>query len=1048
MDCRKQARIRRELAFAVWIGLFIATTLGAEPLQPDPKPSPAIQQAPIAAPIAPATATVRAMRNDASLAAVYFINPSLGWAVGDRGVIWHTSDGGATWRQQQSGVTCQLNDVFFIDERRGWAVGAECRPGGAATLGVVVRTDNGGATWTVAPRSVLPWLKGVKFFDHVRGIAFGGRASFDPSGVFTTRDGGDTWKSLSADAAGEWLAGDFLEFDVGAVAGPAGQVATLARNQVVHSPLATASLRSLRAMRLAAPTGGWAVGDGGLVMSTRDLGRSWQTPPTDLPQTISDNFDFRAVAVEGPHVWVAGAPGTRIFHSPDQGRTWESTSTEQFAPVRALTFVDAKHGWAVGDFGNILATKDGGRTWQTQRGGGQRAALLALFAEPTDVPLELLADSGAADGYIAVVNILCAPSGGEANVGGLDAAQRSRAAMLMSGAASAETAWRFPLPAADLALAPADFLAALNRENDGLAIEQLQRHFVRALRMWRPEVVVTHHDRMETSGPMAALIEQLVAQAVSAAADGAKDLELASEFGLTPWQVKKVYGVLPAGSKGDEGLASGRFSPWLGAGLSDFVAPARRLLHSEQTSPPDMYEFKLLFNTVPPKGNTRGLFGGISLAHGSDARRPQAELPTQDLEALRRLATRRRHLQELMERTEGNAVWAGQISEMIEGLGADDGGPLLARLADGYRKAGRLDLAADTYFLFARRYADHPLVDPALDWLIKFYASSEAAHRLRQSGAEPVFAGRKASERASNLAAPIQQTSATLPAATPPLSRDERLRRAAQLADYLKTARPALYAEPSVRFAETAAQRELGFANPAQRFFLTLNELPESDPWRQCASTEQWLAQPGDQPPAKKLATCRRADQPPNLDGKLDEAFWSKADRLPLRGEAAAGAGKAVRADDVVQIAYDAQYLYVAVHCPKSPGGDYRTDDATRTRDADLAQQDRVSIKLDTDRDYGTAFELTVDHRGSTHDACWRDATWNPSWYVAAASDEMTWTVEAAIPLAELVDKSPAARQVWAVAARRTIPRVGYEAWAGPATADDSPAQFGLLIFE
>ena len=67
---------------------------------------------------------------------------------------------------------------------------------------------------------------------------------------------------------------------------------------------------------------------------------------------------------------------------------------------------------------------------------------------------------------------------------------------------------------------------------------------------------------------------------------------------------------------------------------------------------------------------------------------------------------------------------------------------------------------------------------------------------------------------------------------------------------------------------------------------------------------------------------------------------------------------------------------------------------------------DRVAVRLDVDRDYTTAFELAVDHRGWTHDACWNDATWNPTWFVAAAADESTWTVEAAIPLAELVDRA------------------------------------------
>ena len=112
-----------------------------------------------------------------------------------------------------------------------------------------------------------------------------------------------------------------------------------------------------------------------------------------------------------------------------------------------------------------------------------------------------------------------------------------------------------------------------------------------------------------------------------------------------------------------------------------------------------------------------------------------------------------------------------------------------------------------------------------------------------------------------------------------------------------------------------------------------------------------------------------------------------------------------------------------------------------------------MCLRFDIDRDYATAYELSVDHRGWTRDACWGDTTWNPNWYVAAADDADCWTAEAAIPLAELTDKPPAARDVWALAIRRTIPRTGYQTWSatasrGDAASDDSPAQFGLLIFE
>ena len=137
----------------------------------------------------------------------------------------------------------------------------------------------------------------------------------------------------------------------------------------------------------------------------------------------------------------------------------------------------------------------------------------------------------------------------------------------------------------------------------------------------------------------------------------------------------------------------------------------------------------------------------------------------------------------------------------------------------------------------------------------------------------------------------VRQASAetVVPNATPTvgLSLDDRRRRAVQLAEYLRTARPHLYAEPLVRFAEVTAQRQLGYPNEAKRYFLSLRQLPESNAWRRCAASEEWLANPGDIPPPKPLATCRRTTARPHLDGRLDEPFWKTADILRLRGDEA-----------------------------------------------------------------------------------------------------------------------------------------------------------------
>jgi len=382
-------------------------------------------------------------------------------------------------------------------------------------------------------------------------------------------------------------------------------------------------------------------------------------------------------------------------------------------------------------------------------------------------------------------------------------------------------------------------------------------------------------------------------------------------------------------------------------------------------------------------------------------------------------------------------------------------------------------LAADSYYLLAQRYPQHLLVDEALVWLVQFYASSEAAQRSAVPAvARAVVRDEPAAEQTQAHAAALDEVAQSetgrtevRPAAFEEpaigLSRDDRLRRASQLAEYLKSARPALYADPAVRFAEVAAQRQLGYSNPAKRYFLSLGNRPASDPWRRCAETEAWLAQPNDQPPPKLIAACRRTFEPPHLDGQLDEPFWKTADRMLLRGEEelervtgapvnqdAADSVDNTKSSGEVRLSYDDAFLYIAVQCPKAIAVDYQPDNTPRQRDADLTYRDRVALRFDLDRDFTTAFQLTVDHRGWTHESCWDDKAWNPNWYVAAASDENHWTVEAAVPLAELTAKLPSPKQVWGVAARRTIPRLGSASWSGGAAGGDSPDQFGFLIFE
>jgi hypothetical protein len=76
------------------------------------------------------------------------------------------------------------------------------------------------------------------------------------------------------------------------------------------------------------------------------------------------------------------------------------------------------------------------------------------------------------------------------------------------------------------------------------------------------------------------------------------------------------------------------------------------------------------------------------------------------------------------------------------------------------------------------------------------------------------------------------------------------------------------------------------------------------------------------------------------------------------------------------------------------------------------------------------------------------DPTWNPQWFLATGGDDEWWTVEAAIPLAELGLKPPQVRDVWAAQIQRVVPKIGVSAFSQPAAILPRPEGFGLLVFE
>lgn len=966
------------------------------------------------------------MSRDAQLHDLSFVDGRHGWAVGDRGVILRTVDGGRRWTVAESGVELPLYGVDFINHREGWAVGGFMKPYTHSSHAVVLKTDDGGATWRRMPADTLPLLRRVQFFDEHNGAAAGAGTDFSPSGLFQTDNGGRTWRPLPTAKMRHWTAASFLAPGVGIAGGDAGEVVTLARHEVQSHGALAGEPRGVRGAALVAPAGGWIVGDGGLVLATTDLGKTWRPPAAPPP---IDTPDWRAIAVHGPRVWIAGSPGSVVLHSPDAGRSWRVQPTGSAAPLSSICFVDAQRGWAAGALGTILATDDGGRTWRVQRRGGERAGVLVLTPTPADAPLDLVATLAAAEGHLTAVEAPIASNDGEPLS---QTAARLHEAAIASGATISEAGWRLTMALEEGSLARDPLLDRLNQRTGDRAMAILEEQLVARLRTLRPEMVLVTRQRLDQPSGVEQLLEQAAQSAIQAAADPSRHPRL-SHSGLGPHRAQRLVVASPVDPHASPRVATGDFQPLLGTSPAHWVGHKRGLLTKSYRPPPEAIGWRVIAEASPATTTGRDPMAGVAVARGGGARRPAAAPAAGELAALRDVAQKRRHMRALLATGDGNEAWRSQALNLTSGLDPDSGAELLYQLADSYRREGRVALAADTYYLLARRYTDHPLADSALVWLLRYYASAEVAHAAitaapRQLDQPPLANVTGPSPPAALEREPleIQSTGGVLPLV-------ERLDRALQLGEYLEQARPAMYADPAVRFPMAAAERGLGRDKQSEQRLVVLTKRAIAPAWRHAAEAEKQIAKPAvstRQPPDLPAARCRLVTGRPLLDGAFDEKLWQEAAPITL-------------GDAFVRVARDEEFLYLAIDADFRTAGN--ASDGPRRRDADLSGSDHFTLRFDTDRDYTSSLRLSIDSSGRTADHCWGDQPWDPAWYVAAKRRPDRWTAEAAIPLAALAPVAPT--KPWALAIERHSPGAPIETWTG-AAGPSAPHGFGLLWFE
>ena len=107
-------------------------------------------------------------------------------------------------------------------------------------------------------------------------------------------------------------------------------------------------------------------------------------PASSEPAPLAAHGLLLDVTNTGDKLVAVGDHG-HVIISRDNGRSWTQSLTPTRVLLTGVSFPDAQHGWAVGHDGVIIATGDGGQTWQRQDDGkGFDTVLLdVLFLDAT-----------------------------------------------------------------------------------------------------------------------------------------------------------------------------------------------------------------------------------------------------------------------------------------------------------------------------------------------------------------------------------------------------------------------------------------------------------------------------------------------------------------------------------------------------------------------------------------------------------------------------------------------------------------------------------------
>ncbi len=1016
--------------------------------------------------------------DDASIRAIQFVDSKEGWAVGDEGVIWHTINSGKDWERQSTGTRASLKSLHFLSPYFGWAVGTEFHPT-LDSVGVILFTKDGGIKWTKVLHNSLPGLNFVKFSDTQHGILAGASTDAYPAGFFYTIDGGKSWKKGEGPKNGTWYTASLTGNGAGFLAGNHNSLATLANFKSLINENSEISNRSFKSSHNNLKTI-FLVGQGSQILANDTLtGNSWTSLNMGLSTELTSCIDFNSVHGTGEDLWVAGKPGSILFHSTDSGKKWDIVKTNNNATLNTIFFIDKQSGWTAGEFGTILATKDGGKTWTTQKRGASQAKILVIQTGLKDASPEISAFLGF-DKKNIVSNLTITSLLNPNNHTYPSQEDTLSFHLRKAGSATTENYWQFPLSLIEANDTPQKVLENWDRYNNNKAGDQLLRMLTLSIRSIRPDLIILCSQEQTQKEALYQVLKHAIIQANEMANTATSFEEQITTLALVPWKAKQIIQQEFQGkSLCNLNLSEPLIS--LESNLIDYADPLRFSLKIEANTNTICYFSPVILKETPRnylQDFEEGLTGINKRTEG-----PISELSKEKLAAIRSSTLLRKLSQSPLDPNSDPSILLSRMQAMVAGLEDEQAARLLSNIGTLFFKNGQWSASREIFKSIITNYPASQASADATKWLIFHDSSTETRrrhelgqfisllkHEFGKPGTETLKPAIFVDKFASTDATPLKQTTndkalppkkiiiktPEIPVIKPnhtgeiqtlnnPAEAKAWFEYSLSLENTISAFGPLAAKDPRLFFATQAAKRNLGKIEDAKVGLEDFISTAPTGPWKQNALAELWIMERRGNPP-KNVYTCKFTDFKPILDGKLNDECWKSAKAVKLVDWSGLSAKENYTEFKTL---YDSEFLYISAICTSKIPNIVKNK-ASPTRDLSLKSKDQIFFQIDLDRDYTTCYQFQIDSLGNVIDDCWGDLSWNPKWFFATENTETGWTFEAAIPMG-MISSSPATSgKSWALNFGRIIQNQGVQTWSSPAKlpeSNDTLEGMGLMFF-